>query len=222
MARHFLSLYLLIVLTLAAVSWGQDKLLQTSVGPGAADDRSEAVALSILQTQLRGVPADDWKHEVADTAAKTGVGMELFATTDIAGGETLRKLKNGEIAYMQSASGERWALKQLNGAYVLALKSFAPETQRSPMEWALTLLFYAAIATTVRPVIDRRTEHGLAQAEASRCCSSCNSAALSLSASTLSCSPARCKALPATGSSAMKLAPSCARQSAINSGSRPS
>jgi two-component system, OmpR family, sensor kinase len=149
MARHFLSLYLLIVLTLAAVSWGQDKLLQTSGGPGAADDKSLAVTMSVLQSQLRGVPVDDWKREVADTAAKTGADMELFATMDIAGRETLRKLKNGKIAYMQSASGESWALKQLNGAYVLALKSTAPDTQRSPMEWALTLLFYAAIALVI-------------------------------------------------------------------------
>jgi len=149
MTRHFLSLYLLIVLTLAAVSLGQDKLLQTSGSAGACDDKSLAVAMSVLQSQLRGVPADEWKHQVADTAAKTGVGMELYSTTDIAGDETLRKLKNGEIAYMQSASGESWALRQLNDSYVLALKSSAPETRRSPMEWILTLLFYAAIALVI-------------------------------------------------------------------------
>jgi two-component system OmpR family sensor kinase len=149
MARHFLSLYLLIVLTLAAVSWGQDKLLQTSGSSDAADDKSLAVAMSVLQSQLQGVPADELKHEVADIAAKTGAGMELFATTDITGSETLRKLKNGGIAYMQSASGESWALRQLDDTYVLALKSSAPETQRSPMEWTLTLLFYAAIALVI-------------------------------------------------------------------------
>ena len=149
MARHFLSLYLLIVLTLAAVSWGQDKLLQTSGSSVAPDDKSLAVAMSVLQSQLRGVPVNEWKHEVADTAAKTGADMELYSTTDIAGSETLRKLKNGEIAYMQSASGESWALRQLNDTYVLALKSSAPETRRGPMEWALTLLFYAAIALVI-------------------------------------------------------------------------
>ena len=149
MARHFLSLYLLIVLTLAAVSWGQDKLLQTSAGSGAPDDKPLAVAMSVVQSQLREVPTAKWKHEVVDIAAKTGVGMDLFATTDIAGRETLQKLKNGDIAYMQSASGESWALKQLNGAYVLAVKSSAPDTQRGAMEWALTLLFYAAMALVI-------------------------------------------------------------------------
>lgn len=149
MARHFLSLYLLIVLTLTAVSWGQDKLLPNPGGSGAAEDKSLTVAMSVLQGELRKVPVDDWKQTVADTAARTGADLELYSAADIAGQETLRKLKNGGIAYMQSASGESWALRQLNDSYVLALKSSAAETQRSPLEWTLSLLFYAAIALVI-------------------------------------------------------------------------
>ena len=149
MARHFLSLYLLIVLTLTAVSWGQDKLLQTYGSQGAADDKSLAVALFAFENQLHGVPADQWKRFVAGSAAKTGVDMELFAPRDIAGRETLAKLERGQIAYMRSAAGESWALKQLSDDYVLALKSSETETQRGLLEWTLTLLFYAAIALVI-------------------------------------------------------------------------
>ena len=59
MARHFLGLYLLIVLTLAAVSWGQDKLLQTYSSQDAAEDRSLGIAIVALQNQLRGLPAEN-------------------------------------------------------------------------------------------------------------------------------------------------------------------
>jgi len=149
MARHFLSLYLLIVLTLIAVSWGQDKLLQTYGSQGAADEKSLAVAMFALENQLHGVPTDQWKRFVADSAAKTGADLELFATADIAGRETLAKLKRGEISYMQSGAGVPWALKQLDHDYVLALKSSEPETQRGLLEWTLTLLFYAAIALVI-------------------------------------------------------------------------
>jgi two-component system OmpR family sensor kinase len=149
MARHFLSLYLLIVLTLIAVSWGQDKLLQTYGSQGTADEKSLAVAMFAFENQLRGVSADQWKRFVADSSAKTGVDMELFATGDIAGRETPAKLKRGEISYMQSAAGVPWALKQLNDDYVLALKTSEPETQRGLLEWTLTLLFYAAIALVI-------------------------------------------------------------------------
>src|SRR6266404_8444665 len=149
MTRHFLSLYLVIVLTLTAVSWGQDKLLQTYGSQGAADEKSLTVAMFALENQLRTIPADQWRRFVAGGSAKTGVDMELFATTDIAGRETLAKLKRGEIPYMQSAAGESWALKQLNDDYVLALKSLEPETHRGLLEWTLTLLFYAAIALVI-------------------------------------------------------------------------
>jgi two-component system OmpR family sensor kinase len=149
MARHFLSLYLLIVVTLTAASWGQDKLLQAYGSQGSADEKSLAVAIFALDNQLHSVPTDQWKHFVAGVAAKTGVDMELFAPTDIAGRETLAKLKRGEISYMQSAAGESWALKQLNDDYVLALRSSEPETQRGLLEWTLTLLFYAAIALVI-------------------------------------------------------------------------
>src|SRR6266403_1354739 len=149
MTRHFLSLYLVIVLTLTAVSWGQDKLLQTYGSQGAADEKSLTVAMLALENQLRSVPTDQWKRFVAGGSAKTGVDMELFATADIAGRETLAKLKRGEIPYMQSAAGESWALKQLNDDYVLALKSLEPETHRGLLEWTLTLLFYAAIALVI-------------------------------------------------------------------------
>jgi len=146
MARHFLSLYLLIVLTLTAASWGQDKLLEAYGSQGATDEKSLAVAMFAFENQLHGVPAEQWKHIVASSAAKAGVDMELFTTTDIAGRETLDKLKHGQISFMQSAAGESWALKQLNDNYVLALKS--PEAKRG-LEWVLTLLFYAAIALVI-------------------------------------------------------------------------
>ena len=39
MTRHFLGLYLLIVMTLAAVSWGQDELLQRYSTQEAPEER---------------------------------------------------------------------------------------------------------------------------------------------------------------------------------------
>jgi signal transduction histidine kinase len=146
MVRHFLGLYLLIVLTLAVVSWSQDKLLQAYSNADATDDRPIAVALVALANQLQGVPIDRWKDSVAGVATKTGVDMELFATRDIAGAETLAKLGRGEIAHMQASAGDSWALQRLNDDYVLAIKSFEQAAQRGLLEWSLTMLFYAAIA----------------------------------------------------------------------------
>jgi two-component system OmpR family sensor kinase len=149
MARHFLGLYFLIVLALAALSWGQDKLLQAYGARDVSDDRMLAVALSVVESQLQNAPASEWKHLVEGISAKTGRAFELFATSDIAGRETLEQLKGGKIAYMETAAGEPWAMQELNKDYVLAVKSQAPEAQRGLLEWMITLVFYAAMALVI-------------------------------------------------------------------------
>jgi two-component system OmpR family sensor kinase len=149
LARHFLPLYVLILLTLAAVSWGQDKILQIYGNRDSADDRSLGIAVAILQSQMQEGSVSEWKHFIADTAAKSGVEMELFTREEITGSETLGKLERGAIAYMQAAGGESWALKQLNEQYILAVKSAEPNAQRGPVDWLLTLAFYALIALVI-------------------------------------------------------------------------
>jgi two-component system, OmpR family, sensor kinase len=146
MVRHFLGLYLLIVFTLAVVSWGQDRLLRVYSSTDAADDRPVAIAMSTVADRLHGEPPEKWRDIITGVAARTGVDMELFATRDIAGDETLAKLAHGAIAYMEATGGDSWALRRLDADYVLAIKSAAPGARRGLLEWSLTMLFYAAIA----------------------------------------------------------------------------
>lgn len=146
MARHFLGLYLLIVVTLAVVSWGQDRLLQAYSNPEAADDAANAAVMAILADRLHAAPADSWKGLVAGVASRTGIDMEVFATSEIAGPDTLQRLDRGENAYMRSSQGDSWVLKRIDREHVLALKSREPSGQRGTLEWGLTILFYALIA----------------------------------------------------------------------------
>ncbi len=149
MVRHFLGLYLLIVFTLAIVSWGQDRLLRIYSNTDAVDDRPVAIAMSTVADRLRGEPPDKWRDVVSAVASRTGVDMELFATRDIAGDETLAKLRHGDIAYMEATGGDSWALRRLNSDYVLAIKSAVPGARRGLLDWSLTMLFYAAIALVI-------------------------------------------------------------------------
>ena len=146
MARHFLGLYLLIVFTLAIVSWGQDRLLQAYSSGDTLDDKPVAIAMASLADRLHDVAPDKWHDVVSAVATRTGVDMELFATGDIAGSATLAKLKRGEVAYMEAADGDSWALRRLDESHVLAIKSASLPPRRGWLEWSLTMLFYAIIA----------------------------------------------------------------------------
>jgi two-component system OmpR family sensor kinase len=147
--RHFLGLYLLIVLTLAAVSWGQDRLLLLYGAEDPLDERAQAVALRAISAHLLNLPPDDWRPALAKIAAQSGVALELFARSDITGEDTVADLAEGRVAYLRRANGESWALHELPDGEVLALESTEPDAQRGPLEWALTSFFYAAIALVI-------------------------------------------------------------------------
>jgi two-component system OmpR family sensor kinase len=148
MARHFLQLYLLIVLTLAAVTWGQDKLWEI-YSRQRETPASESATLTVVGEQLRAVAPEERRQFVAQLAAKSGVDLELFEMKDIAGGDTLERLSRGEIAYMRAASQE-WLLKRLpDDGRVLAFRYAGPVEVRGPVDWTLAFIFYATIALVI-------------------------------------------------------------------------
>ena len=149
MTRHFLGLYLLIVMTLAAVSWGQDELLQRYSTQDLPEEKTAAAVMTAVQDQLRDTPSIERRHRLEELATRLGLEMDLIATTDIVGAETLRNLRAGKIAHMQGSAGQSWTLKQLDADYVLALESVEARAQRSALDWVLTAIFYAAIALVV-------------------------------------------------------------------------
>src|SRR5262245_16614348 len=102
MTRHFLQLYLLIVVTLAAASWGQERLWEAysarTDAAALAENRAQAAALTLVEEQLRDVRPEARRQFVADLARRTGVDLELFELQDIAGEDTVARLKRGESA----------------------------------------------------------------------------------------------------------------------------
>jgi signal transduction histidine kinase len=151
MARHFLPLYLLIVATLAAVSWGQERLWEmysskTDVG-AVAESRAQAAALALVDEQLHAVPREARRRFVADLAMRTGVDLELFEPRDIAGDDTLARLIRGDVVYMHAGNKE-WLLKRsTSDDRVLAFRFVAPT--RGPLDWTLAFIFYATIALVI-------------------------------------------------------------------------
>jgi len=151
MARHFITLYALIVATLAAVSWGQDRLVQVYERRNpTADDPNQQAVFAIVAERLRAIEPGSRAQAVAGIAQRSGVALELFELSDIAGEETLARLAKGERTVMKAADGKTWILAKLEDAdQVLAFKHASGAYARTPLEWALALVFYAAIALVI-------------------------------------------------------------------------
>ncbi len=149
MTRHFLTLYLSIVIVLAAVSWGQERLWQT-YGPGAqASELPQAGVLAILDQQLQSMPSEQRADFVAAAARDTGLDLELLDAQDIAGAGANASLAQGKAVLMDGADGRSWVLRRLGqDGRVLAFR-FEGEPRRQLLEWALMFVFYAAIALVI-------------------------------------------------------------------------
>jgi two-component system, OmpR family, sensor kinase len=153
MVRHFLQLYVLIVLALAAVSWGQERLWQAyaqqTPAEIAADNPSQLAALKIVESQLRALPESQWRSFVRTVSRDSGVDLEIFEPADIAGRDTLDALSHGGLASMKAESGQRWLLKQVGDELILAFRYRDQEPRRSTLDWVLAFIFYAAIALVI-------------------------------------------------------------------------
>jgi len=149
MARHFLTLYLLIVATLAAATWGQERLWEIYGRRSAAEDAVPAAALALFEEQLRAVPVADRRPFTTALAANSGVNLELFEPADIAGRDTLERLARGEAAFMRAADGETWILKRLRDEPRVIAFRYSISEERSGIEWALAFGLYAAIGLAI-------------------------------------------------------------------------
>jgi len=145
MATHFSQLFLLIVLALALASWGQEQIWAEYGRPDAAESRSTAAMLDVVEEQLREVPAAERHAVVARIAKNTGVDLELFEPEEISGATALAPL-----AVMKSADGKTWILKRMqDDGRVLAFRSEVSRVERSPLEWAISFGFYAVMALVI-------------------------------------------------------------------------
>jgi two-component system OmpR family sensor kinase len=149
MARHFLTLYLSIVITLAAVSWGQERLWQMYGGGAHTGEVPQAGVPAILARQLAEVPSERREAFVADVARATGLDLELLEPQDVAGAGGIPALADGKPVLMDGADGRAWVLQRLGqDGRVLAFR-FENGSQRGPLDWLLAFVFYAAIALVV-------------------------------------------------------------------------
>jgi len=151
MARHFLQLYFSIVVTLVVVSWGQDQLWRVYAGSTrpAESHPSQAAVLAIVEQQLQSIPQERWHAAVAELAQATELDLELMEREELAGLEQ-SGLDRGQPALWRDASDRVWALQRLTHSDRLLAFRFADETlRRTPLEWLLTIVFYAAIALVI-------------------------------------------------------------------------
>lgn len=149
MARHFITLYLIVVLAIAAVSWTQERLWLAYSRQAQESDASLASLVGVIEHQLRATPVEKRNAILTELADSAKLEMELLDLGDIAGDKVLARLARGETALMQTSHGDEALLKQIDANSVLSIQYRESTRTRGLLEWLLALLLYAVIALAV-------------------------------------------------------------------------
>ena len=147
MARHFITLYTLLVITLILFSWGQDQFLQSYTDN--SDDRLIKSVAALLKNQPGINSHSQLKQKATEIGAGMGISLEVLTTGEIAGASVLPTLDSGHTALFQDSTRTNWVVVKIDTDNILAMKAMESSTRRSPAEWALTIGFYTAFALVV-------------------------------------------------------------------------
>ena len=150
MNRAFISLYVLLVLSIATIGWGLDKLWQ-SYGPEVAASAAKSDLVALLEEQLRGQQADEIQARVASLNQRLDADLEVFPLESLADSDAAQRIAAGELVQIVKRNGGETFYQRLpRSDWVLALST--PPRQNTTQAWLhqlLLIFFYLGIALVI-------------------------------------------------------------------------
>lgn len=146
MYRAFLSLYLLIALSLLVTGWGLDKVWQL-YSPEAGVSLQDEDLVRLVETRLLSAPDGSglaWLNE------QMHFRTELIPLEDFAQSRLLEDLRRGDPAVVNDAGGNKFIYRRLGaGTQVIKLEQKSARSPRPRLYDALVVVFYVAMAVAV-------------------------------------------------------------------------
>lgn len=146
MYRAFLSLYLLIALSLLVTGWGLDKLWQHYNAEPVISTQDKDL-MRLVELHLTGVAA---KADTTLLNQQTQSQTTLIPLEDFAQSQMLRSLQTGATVVVHDATGNKLLYRRLGQTgQVIRLEQTQSVMQRSRVYDLLIIAFYAAMALVV-------------------------------------------------------------------------
>lgn len=146
MKRAFISLYLLLVVSILGIGWGLDQLWDTyrpahSVMPGRP-------LLDLMQLVAEQRTLEQTEALINDINASAVADLRLLPLDQVSGSTVLERLRAGENVSFEDAEGRRYLYQKLSGQpWVLVVEELEPHSLW--LERLLAALFYTALAIAV-------------------------------------------------------------------------
>ena len=153
MNRTFLSLYLLIVLCIAAAGWGLDALWRHfSPAPTLTRDQQDLIRLIEAQLQREPHAQLQTQLQILSSLNRTLTSqLDILTLDDFANSAYSQKINQGKPVLVYTQDGTQQIYKRLNNSeQILRLSMAAPKSHSQSYLYSLLLtVFYAAIGLAV-------------------------------------------------------------------------
>lgn len=147
MKRAFISLYLLLVLSILGIGWGLDRLWDTYRPSHSASLPSEPL-LNLMQLVAMQRTVEQTEALIRDINTSGVAELGLLPLDQITGTTILERLEAGENVSLEDSEGHRYLYQKLSGEpWVLVVEQ--TESHSLWLERLLAVLFYTALAIAV-------------------------------------------------------------------------
>lgn len=147
MKRAFISLYLLLVLSILGIGWGLDRLWDTYRPSHSASLPSEPL-LNLMQLVAMQRTVEQTEALIRDINTSGVAELGLLPLDQITGTTILERLEAGENVSLEDSEGHRYLYQKLSGEpWVLVVEQTEPHSLW--LERLLAVLFYTALAIAV-------------------------------------------------------------------------
>ena len=147
MKRAFISLYLMLVLSILGIGWGLDQLWDTYRPTHSATLPGQPL-LDLMQLVAEQHTLEQTESLINDINASGLADLRLLPLNQVSGSAVLDRLRAGENVSFEDAEGHRYLYQKLAGQpWVLVVEELEPHSLW--LERLLAALFYTALAVAV-------------------------------------------------------------------------
>ncbi len=149
MNRVFLSLYIVIVVSVVGLGWGADKLW-LAYNPEPEVHPFERMLFHLIEKESFWRERFDLKEQERVLSAKLGGEVYIYTLEDFAASSLVSQLQTGNLVNIFDASGQRLSYKRIvDTSYVLQVVTPSTAQENGFVYFALLITFYCAIAVTI-------------------------------------------------------------------------
>ncbi len=149
MNRAFISLYLVIVISVVLVGWGTDKLWEV-YNPEPEAGPFEQLFFLLVEQELSGAELPEAEQKSRKLSALLGQNIQIYSLADLARSSLADRISEGDIVAVYDEEGRKSSYKRISHAdYIVRVDLDQKNPDHGRLYIVLLIAFYTVIALVI-------------------------------------------------------------------------